>query len=85
MSDTVLIGVLRMPPELWSNDIIDVQQRYSRYLEAADRLDGNQTPYGYHITCPGFDHFTKNKSVANSYLDVITERGGRIIPLYEKP
>jgi hypothetical protein len=39
MSDTMLLGVLRIPPHLWSNGPIDVQQRHSRYLEAADRIE----------------------------------------------
>ena len=37
MSD-ILIAVLRMPPECWRDDPIDIQQRYSRYLEAAERI-----------------------------------------------
>jgi hypothetical protein len=39
MSDVMLIGVLRMPPECWSGDAIDVMQRHSRYLQAADRIE----------------------------------------------
>lgn len=38
MGDTMLHGVLRMPPELWTNTPIDIQQRHSRYLEASDEL-----------------------------------------------
>jgi hypothetical protein len=37
MSD-ILIAILRMPPECWRDDPIDIQQRYSRYLEAAERI-----------------------------------------------
>ena len=39
MSDTMLLGVLRMPPELWDNGHIDTMQRHSRYLEAADKIE----------------------------------------------
>lgn len=38
MSDLILFGVLRMPPELWRNDEIDIAQRHTRYVEAADRI-----------------------------------------------
>ena len=38
MSDIMLHGVLRMPPELWGNDEMDVMQRHSRCLEASDRI-----------------------------------------------
>jgi hypothetical protein len=41
MSDVMLLGVLEMPPELWGPDegpINDARQRYSRYLEAAQRI-----------------------------------------------
>ncbi|MDA8682407.1 hypothetical protein N9M08_07720 [Porticoccaceae bacterium] len=34
----MLHGVLRMPPELWGNDAMDVMQRHSRCLEASDRI-----------------------------------------------
>ncbi len=39
MSDVMLFGVLRMPPELWQDSEIDKRQRYARYVEAADRID----------------------------------------------
>lgn len=39
MSDTMLHGVLRMPPELWGDGEIDQRQRYSRYLEASRRIE----------------------------------------------
>ena len=38
MSDTMLHGILQMPPELWTNDAIDIAQRHSRYLEASKRI-----------------------------------------------
>ncbi|MCP4984544.1 MAG: hypothetical protein GY928_00370 [Colwellia sp.] len=38
MSDVMLHGVLRMPPELWQDTEIDKQQRHSRYLEASKRI-----------------------------------------------
>ena len=38
MSDVMLLGVLEMPPELWRGDEMDVKQRHSRYLEAAQRI-----------------------------------------------
>lgn len=39
MSDTMLLGVLCMPPELWTETELDRQQRYSRYLQAARRIE----------------------------------------------
>lgn len=39
MSDTMLLGVLRMPPKLWDNGAIDVAQRHSYYTMAADRIE----------------------------------------------
>jgi len=39
MSDVMLLGVLRMPPELWRDDPIDVMQRYGRYKQAADEIE----------------------------------------------
>lgn len=42
MSDTILLGVLRLPPECWTDSLIDVIQRHSRYLEAADRIEAMQ-------------------------------------------
>lgn len=39
MSDVMLLGVLRMPPECWSNDPIDQMQRHARYMQAADELE----------------------------------------------
>lgn len=38
MSDTMLHGILQMPPRLWSNDAIDIAQRHGRYLEASERI-----------------------------------------------
>jgi hypothetical protein len=38
MSDIMLHGVLRMPPELWGNDAMDVMQRHLRYLQSSDRI-----------------------------------------------
>jgi uncharacterized membrane protein YccC len=34
----MLHGVLRMPPDLWRDDPIDVAQRHSRYVEASNRI-----------------------------------------------
>lgn len=31
-------GVLRLPPEIWTDSPIDIAQRHSRYVEAADTL-----------------------------------------------
>ena len=39
MSEVMLIGVLRMPPELWRGDQPDVMQRYGRYQQAADEIE----------------------------------------------
>lgn len=38
----ILNGVLRMPPSCWSDDELDVYQRYSRYREAADLIEKQQ-------------------------------------------
>jgi len=42
MSDIMLLGVLRMPPELWNDDPIDRAQRHQRYLQAADRIEAQE-------------------------------------------
>lgn len=42
MSDVMLLGVLRIPPTMWGDDAIDVAQRYSRYLEATDRIESDE-------------------------------------------
>jgi hypothetical protein len=39
MGMTMLLAVLRMPPELWDNGPIDQIQRHSRYVEAADLIE----------------------------------------------
>lgn len=41
MSDTMLLGVLRMPPTCWSRDAMDVAQRHQRYLQAAARIESD--------------------------------------------
>ena len=42
MSDIMLLGVLRMPPNCWDHTSeMDVMQRHSRYIEAADRIDSD--------------------------------------------
>jgi hypothetical protein len=38
MSDTMLHGVLCMPPELWDDSELDKRQRYVRYLDASRRI-----------------------------------------------
>tara|TARA_R110001606_G_scaffold347666_1_gene497052 strand:- start:169 stop:414 length:246 start_codon:yes stop_codon:yes gene_type:complete len=38
MGDTMLHGVLNMPPETWSDDPINQAQRHSRYIEASERI-----------------------------------------------
>lgn len=38
MGETMEQAVLRMPPELWTDDKIDVMQRHARYIAAADEL-----------------------------------------------
>ncbi len=38
MGEMMEQAVLRMPPELWSGDIVDVKQRHFRYIAAADAL-----------------------------------------------
>lgn len=42
MSDTMLHGVLCMPPELWQDTVIDKRQRYSRYLAASRRIEDDE-------------------------------------------
>lgn len=42
MSDVMLLGVLKMPIDCWVNGKLDKQQRYSRYLEAAQRIESDQ-------------------------------------------
>ena len=39
MSDLMLHGVLKMPPEFWRDDPIDVAQRHSRYNAASYRIE----------------------------------------------
>lgn len=39
MSDVMLLGVLRMPPELWADSPIDVQQRHAWYMQAAAHIE----------------------------------------------
>lgn len=39
MSELMEQAVLRMPPELWSDSPIDIQQRHERYVAAADELE----------------------------------------------
>lgn len=41
MSDVMLHGVLRMPPELWRDEPMHVSQRHSRYIQASDRIDAD--------------------------------------------
>ena len=41
MSDLMLLGVLQMPPELWNDSPLDICQRYSRYMEAASRIESD--------------------------------------------
>ncbi len=38
MSDTILHGVLNMPPDCWDNSEIDRQQRFARYVEASQKI-----------------------------------------------
>jgi hypothetical protein len=45
MSDLMLLGVLNMPSTLWTGEPIDVAQRHSRYLQAAERIESD----GKHI------------------------------------
>lgn len=39
MSEVMLLGILRLPPELWRDDPIDVAQRHARYVEAAEMIE----------------------------------------------
>ena len=38
VSDTMLHGVLLMPPELWTSEPIDVCKRHWRYMQASERI-----------------------------------------------
>jgi Mg2+ and Co2+ transporter CorA len=38
MSDLMTHGVLRMPPDMWRDDPLDIAQRHSRYVAASDRI-----------------------------------------------
>ena len=38
MSLLMLQGVLRMTPDLWTGDPVDISQRHARYVDAADKL-----------------------------------------------
>jgi len=42
VSDTMLLAVLEMPPELWNDDPLFARQRYSRYQEAAERIRSDE-------------------------------------------
>ena len=39
----IMRGVLRMPPELWTDSPLDVRQRHSVYVEAADKIERLQS------------------------------------------
>lgn len=39
MSEVMEQAILRMPPECWSNDVLDQRQRHARYVQAADDLE----------------------------------------------
>ena len=41
MSDVMLLGVLRMPPECWTGDPVDEAQRFGRYKQAAHRIESD--------------------------------------------
>ncbi len=38
MSDTMLHGVLNMPPDIWDNSELCKMQRHARYVEASERI-----------------------------------------------
>ena len=39
MSEVMLLGILRMPPDLWTGSAIDVFQRHETYRAAADEIE----------------------------------------------
>jgi hypothetical protein len=41
MSDTILLGVLRLPIHCWDESELGQLHRYDRYLEAADRIESD--------------------------------------------
>lgn len=42
MSDVMLRGILRIPPQMWSGDEFDSRLRHSAYCEAATELERRQ-------------------------------------------
>lgn len=42
MSDVMLHGILRMPPELWEDDPVSTVQRHSTYVQASDMISNLQ-------------------------------------------
>ena len=39
MSTNMLLATLKMPPELWQNTELDIQQRYYSYMKAAETIE----------------------------------------------
>ena len=39
MSDVMLLGVLRLPIDMWTDDPLDVMQRHERYKQAANEIE----------------------------------------------
>lgn len=69
MSDVMLMGVLRMPPEIWGDGVIDMCQRYSRYIEAADRIEAQEVEI----------------KRLRAYADALVDRAAEIIGTYKVP
>lgn len=43
MNDNMLLAVLKMPPNCWSDSPVDEIQRHRRYLQAANRIEELKT------------------------------------------
>lgn len=79
MSEIMLLGVLRMPPECWSGDTLDVMQRHSRYLEAADEIEALKHDIDRHIAIAS-EHATENarlREALSFYADIRNHNGDR--------
>lgn len=78
MSYTMLHSILQMPPELWSNDPIDIAQRHGRYLEASKRIIELERQLDLALK--------SREAVWNSWNDALEERdeARRLASVWEK-
>lgn len=82
MSEVMLLGVLRMPPECWSGDPLDVGQRHSRYLEAATLL---QRLFDHNAECEARCGIGEKEAIQCGYRPYFLGNGRRCptCPRYE--